>query len=204
VYDGAIADFTAELQLDPTAAPAFLGRGLAFVETGQPDWAIADLTEALRLDPRLARAYTGRGVAWKAKHEYQHAIDDLNEAIRLAPNDADAHSALATIRATCPDDRYRDGSLAFANATRAYQLHGKTCAHCLDTLGAAYAEAGDFPRAVTWQTKALAALPEGDAERDSFDARLALYRDNKPYRDQPGAGSADSIAVGPSEPNGAR
>ena len=139
----------------------------------------------MRLDPKLARAYTGRGVAWKAKHEYQHAIDDLNEAIRLAPNDADAHGALATIRATCPDDRYRDGSLAFAAATRAYQLHGKTCAHCLDTLGAAYAEAGDFPRAVTWQTKALAALPEGDTERDSFDARLALYRDNKPYRDLP-------------------
>ena len=197
--DGAIADFTVALQLDPTAAPAFLGRGLAFVETGQTDWAIADLTEALRLNPNLARAYTGRGVAWKARQEYEHAIDDLNEALRLSPNDADAHGALATIRATCPIDRFRDGSLAFAEATRAYKLHGKTCAHCLDTLGAAYAEAGDFPRAVTWQLKALAALPEGDAEHDSFDARLALYRDNKPYRDLPAAGSTESIAVAPSE-----
>ncbi len=200
VYDGAIADFTAALQLDPTAAPAYLGRGLAFVETGQPDRAIADLTEALRLDSKLARAHTGRGVAWKAKYEYQHAIDDLTEAIRLAPNDADAHSALATIRATCPDDRYRDGSLAFADATRAYQLHGKTCAHCLDTLGAAYAEAGDFPRAVAWQAKALAALPESDPDRDSFDARLALYSDNKPYRDLPAQAATSAIAVGPSKP----
>ena len=126
-YDAAIADYTAEIQLEPAAAAAFLGRGLAFVETGQPDWAIADLSEALRLNPRLARAYTGRGVAWKAKQDYQHALDDLNEALRLNPRDADAHGALATIRATCPIDRYRDGSLAFAAATRAYRLHGKTC-----------------------------------------------------------------------------
>ncbi len=200
-HDRAIADFTVELQLDPTATPAFLGRGLAFVETGQPDWAISDLTEALRLDPKLARACTGRGIAWKAKQEYQHAIDDLTEALRLAPNDADALGAMATMRATCPDSRHRNGQLAFAAATRAYQLHGKKCAYCLDTLGAAYAESGDFPRAVTWQTKALAALPEGDAERDSFNARLALYRDNTPYRDllPAGSGSADAIAVAPAE-----
>ena len=31
----------------------------------------------------------------------------------------------STIRATCPDGRVRDGSLAFASATRAYKLHGK-------------------------------------------------------------------------------
>jgi tetratricopeptide (TPR) repeat protein len=199
VYDAAIADFTAELQLDPVAVPALLGRGLAFVETGQPEWAIADLTQALGLNPRLARAYTARGTAWKAKHEYQNTVDDLNAAIRLDPNDADALGALATIRATCPVDRYRNGSLAFAAASRALKLHGHTCAHCLDTLGAAYAEAGDFPKAVTWQTKALAALPDGDRQRDSFSARLALYRDKKPYRDLATAGSADSIAAAPGE-----
>jgi tetratricopeptide (TPR) repeat protein len=197
----AIADFTAALQLDPNAARALLGRGLAYVESGQPDAAIADLTEAVRLNPKLARAYTGRGLAWKAKQEFEHALEDLEKAIALAPQDADAQSALATIRATCPDDRYRNGRLAYEAATRAYAVHGKNCPHCLDTLAAAYAEFGDFPHAVAWQTKAIAALPEGDAQRSSFDARLALYKASKPFREGPAA-PAGTIAVAPAPAEG--
>jgi tetratricopeptide (TPR) repeat protein len=196
LYDRAIADFTAALQLEPKEVQALVGRGLAYAEIGQPDSAIADLTEALRLDKNLGRAYTGRGIAWKAKHEYQRAIDDLNNAQQLTPNDADAHTALATIRATCPDARYRDGRMAFEAASRAYRLHGKTCAHCLDTLAAAYAECGDFPHAFAWQTKAIAALPDGDQEQQSFVARLALYRTNTPFRDGVPIG-AEPIAVAP-------
>ena len=60
-----------------------------------------------------------------------------------------------------------------------------------------------MPRgSATWQAKAVAALPEGDAERDLFDARLALYRDNTPYRELAPAGSVDSIAVAPAESSG--
>jgi tetratricopeptide (TPR) repeat protein len=197
-HDYAVMDFTAALQLDPTAARALLGRGLAYVETGQPDAAITDLTEAVRLNPKLARAYTGRGLACKAKQEFQQALEDLEKALALAPQDADAQAALATIRATCPDERYRNGRLAYEAATRAYALHGKNCPRCLDTLAAAYAEYGDFPRAVAWETKAIAALAEGDSERSAFDARLALYKANKPFRDGPGAAApAGTIAVAP-------
>jgi tetratricopeptide (TPR) repeat protein len=203
--DYAVADFTAALQLDPNAARALLGRGLAYLESRQPDAAITDLTEALRLNPKLARAYTGRGLAWKARQEFEHAVDDLEKALALAPNDSDAHATLATIRATCPDERYRDGQRAFQAACRAYAIHGKRCPQCLDTLAAAYAECGDFPRAVTWQSKALAALSEGDAERSSFDARLALYRDNKPFRDGPATATPPStIAVAPAAPEADR
>jgi tetratricopeptide (TPR) repeat protein len=199
-HDSAVADFTAALALDPQAARALLGRGLAFVETAQPELAIADLTEALRLNPKLARAYTGRGLAWKAKHDYERALDDLGKAIVLSPKDADAHGALATIRATCPDERYRDGRIAYESATRAYLIHGKRCPDCLDTLAAAYAECGDFPRAYQWQSKAITAIGEGEAERGAFEARLALYRQNEPFREGTAAAS-DAIAVAPAESN---
>jgi tetratricopeptide (TPR) repeat protein len=199
--ENAIADFTAAIQLDRHASRALLGRGLAFVETGQPELAIADLTEALRLNANLARAYTARGLAWKARHDYDRALEDLDKAVAMAPNDADAHGALATIRATCPDARFRNGQAAYEAATRAYLIHGKRCPHCLDTLAAAYAECGDFPRAHQWERKAIAALPEGDAERGSFEARLALYRNNEPFREVTPT-SPDALAVAPAPADG--
>jgi tetratricopeptide (TPR) repeat protein len=202
MQDAAMADFTAALELEPKSARALLGRGIALVETGRPDEAISDLTKVVEINPRLARAFTVRGLAWKAKQEYEQAIDDLEAAVLMAPRDADAHGALATIRSTCPDERYRDGMLAYQSARRAYIIHGKQCPHCLDTLAAAYAECGDFPRAVAWETKAIAALPDGDAARNSFDARLALYRVNKPFREGTPA-PASSIAVAPAPTEGA-
>lgn len=52
----------------------------------------------------------------------------------------------------------------------------------LDTLAAADAEAGDFDSAVKWQAKAIA-LETDPKEKADFAARLALYKDRKPYRE---------------------
>ncbi len=52
----------------------------------------------------------------------------------------------------------------------------------LDTLAAAYAEAGDFDAAVRWQARAIELLGDESA-RDRFRSRLELYRARKPYRE---------------------
>ena len=58
------------------------------------------------------------------------------------------------------------------------------------TLAAAYAEAGDFDAAIEWQEKALGLLAKSDEQnRKDLDARLALYRAKKPYREESKAGS---------------
>ena len=55
----------------------------------------------------------------------------------------------------------------------------------VDTLAAAYAETGDYQRAIKTQTAAISLLEiEGSAEwLDDFNKRLGLYRDKKPWRD---------------------
>ena len=53
----------------------------------------------------------------------------------------------------------------------------------LGALAAAYAELGDFRKAVGWQHRALdLALP---ADKKEFQDRLALYQAGKPYREAP-------------------
>jgi hypothetical protein len=46
-------------------------------------------------------------------------------------------------------------------------------------LAAAYAEAGDFERAVEWQSNALELVPAQD--QANYRQRLELYRSRKPY-----------------------
>jgi len=53
----------------------------------------------------------------------------------------------------------------------------------LDTLSAAYAEAGQFEEAV--KTQSLAIELASEAQRLDLESRLALYREQKPYRDEP-------------------
>ena len=58
----------------------------------------------------------------------------------------------------------------------------------LDTLAAAYAEAGKFEHAITTQEKAIAQLKkEGDAKKliDKFIEHLKSYRNHKPWREKP-------------------
>jgi tetratricopeptide (TPR) repeat protein len=85
------------------------------------------------------------------------------------------------MEATCPDAKYRDGKKAVDDGKRACELTAWRDAHALDTLAAAYAEAGDFQNAVKWQEKAVALYPA--SSKSELRSRLDLYKAHKPYRD---------------------
>jgi uncharacterized protein len=87
--------------------------------------------------------------------------------------------------AVSPTDELRNGSFA-AEIMEGVTAERPTPAY-LDTLAAAYAEAGRFEDAVRAQQRATDALSEAaSAEtRDSFRARTELYRSRQPYREAP-------------------
>jgi len=72
------------------------------------------------------------------------------------------------------------GEFAFSIASQGDKFY------YLDTLAAAYAEAGRFTDAIAAQAKAIALIPNGyDAkEAAQFKIRLQAYQNNKPWRDQ--------------------
>jgi tetratricopeptide (TPR) repeat protein len=95
--EGAIADYSRALELNPNYALAHNSRGLAYWGLGQ--WqssrgedptesyraAIADFTRALELNPNLADAHNNRGLSRIAAGDYRGAITDWERAIALNP-----------------------------------------------------------------------------------------------------------------------
>ena len=56
---------------------------------------------------------------------------------------------------------------------------------CLSCLAAAYAECGDFEKAVEWQKKAIEFAGDNikDNTKAGYEKRLAAYKAKKPWRE---------------------
>jgi hypothetical protein len=75
----------------------------------------------------------------------------------------------------------RDGALALQLAMRACELTSGADWSKLDTAAAAFAECGDFDRAILWSKAALAAA-RTDADRSEVKSSLVLYEIGQPAR----------------------
>ncbi|MBW8883510.1 MAG: tetratricopeptide repeat protein [Planctomycetia bacterium] len=179
-YDKAISDHATAIRLDPKNSHYYNNRGNVYSATGDYFKAIDDFNEAIRLDPQEAIAYNNRGNARYFLKLYDKALSDFAEAIRLDPIDPVAYNSRAVLRATCPEEKYRDAKQAIEDATKACELTEWKDSEALETLAAAHAEAGDFAKAIEWQKKAIEATTQDD--KSELEARLELYKDNKPYR----------------------
>ncbi len=96
--DGAIADYSNAIGLDPNFAMAYYDRGCARETMGDVDGAIADYSKAIELNPNLAVAYYDRSGAKRAKGDIDGATADRNRAIELEPPLANLQSQTARNR----------------------------------------------------------------------------------------------------------
>jgi tetratricopeptide (TPR) repeat protein len=167
--------------MDPRCVVAYDGRGDTWCDRNEYAIAIKNYTEAIRLDPKKATLYNDRGDAWLHEKSYDKALADYGQAIRIDPRDPNGYRKRAWIWATCADDQVRDGKKAVASATKACELGQWKDAGAIDTLAAAYAEAGDFDAAVKWETKAVGMVGTG-GDKEGFEERLGLYRKGQAYR----------------------
>jgi tetratricopeptide (TPR) repeat protein len=114
-----------------------------------------------------------------------------NEIESLRKEGGENHHALAFIyntlgqlQAIYPASDLRNGDEAIEHARRACELTNWTDTNLIDTLAAAYAEAGDFDSAVKWQKKAIdmAAKEPFSIYGGGFQLRLRLYESRQPAR----------------------
>jgi arylsulfatase A-like enzyme len=143
--------------------------------TKQPPGGWGELAESQRL---LGFALGSQGKTAEAAAHYA-------EALRLEPNLPLTMNNLAWIRATSEYPELRNGPEAVRLGERASELSGHRDVNFLDTLAAAYAEAGRFAEAAQTARQAQALATEQNMKKlaDSIQARIRLYEAHKPFRE---------------------
>jgi len=178
-YDKAVQDFTRYIELFPKHASGFSWRGRAYFKTGKHYEALADFTRAIELKDLVS--YINRSAVWRALAQGEKASGDLAKATELAWDSSASLNEIAWALSTAIDDEMRDGKRAVQFAERAVALTQRKEPMVLDTLAAAYAEAGRFDEAVVTVREAIALLKDEVLVVD-LTARLRLFEAGKPYR----------------------
>lgn len=180
--DLAISTFSHALRLDPKFGDAYRCRGYAYQGKGDTEKALEDYNLAITFNSNhLEDVYDNLGLIYELKKDDKNALSSYNQAIQLDPKKVHALISAAWILATDPDPALRDGKKAVEDATGACDLTQWKDLTMLDTLAAAYAEAGDFDNAVKWETNYRENPNLGSSEMARTKYVLMNYQSQIPY-----------------------
>ena len=180
----ALKDGEEAVRLNPRSPAWRNNRGEAFIKRKEYDKAIAEFSSLLDEQPGYFYALFNRSEAYVRSRQFDKALKDIQLALESDPNVPGLYMNLARVLATAPDEKMRDGKKALESAKKAVEMIKYRDGRFLDTLAAAYAEAGDFNKAIETQQKSL---DDADFMRDDGEGarkRLKLYREKKPFRDE--------------------
>jgi tetratricopeptide (TPR) repeat protein len=183
-YDRALKDAEEAVRLNPNINAWKNNRGEVYIKRKDYDKAIAEFTDLLAAEPTYFFALYNRSEAYLRTRQFDKAIKDIEAALDKEDKVPGLHMNLARSLATAPDAKLRDGKRAVAEGEKAVKMIKYKDGRFLDTLAAAYAEVGEFDKAVATQQKAL---DDPDFMKDDGDGarkRLKLYQDKKPFRDE--------------------
>jgi tetratricopeptide (TPR) repeat protein len=179
-YREAIAHFDELVTIAPDLSSVRFGLGDAHLRQGHISAAAAALSEAVRIDPNNAEAQLKLALAFQKQKEYRRAIHHYRLGLALEPSFMEGANNLAWLLATVPDSSLRDPTAAIRWAEACASATNHRDPGILDSLAAAYAEAGQFSDAVTWQARAVELAPP--SRRARYVSRLAKYRLQRPHR----------------------
>ncbi|MBB02073.1 MAG: hypothetical protein CMJ47_05450 [Planctomyces sp.] len=178
-HKASLSDSNRALAIDPHRAGAYSNRGVTWEALGEPKKALADFTRALEEDPAHFDARANRALLNVAEKNWWAAATDYEQLRKYAPSSPDLANDYAWLLATCPHETVRNGRKAVELAELAVRLTDHRVSDYEDTLAAAFAEAGDFEKAIEIQQRLVKSKPD----ETEFQERLELYQSEKPFRD---------------------
>ncbi len=175
------------LTLSPYDVVAHSALGAALAQRGDLASAAQHLGYVMMLQPGAEQVHGQLRQILLSLATEPDGLQRLRDIATNAPDSPRMLDELAWLLATYPDSRSRDGTEAVRLAERACDLTERKIPALLDTLAAAYAEAGDFPHAISVAEEALhRARSSGDNDAVKLsESILASLRENVPYRQAP-------------------
>ena len=85
-YEGAIADYTKAIEINPDFGTAYNNRGISKRKLNDYYGSIADFTKAIEINPDFAIAYSDRGFSKYSLKDYYGAIADYTKFTELDPD----------------------------------------------------------------------------------------------------------------------
>jgi tetratricopeptide (TPR) repeat protein len=157
--DGAIADYTRAIEIDPKFNSALINRAGMYQRRGDYEPAIADFTKAIKIGPKelTVLAYVNRGITHQKMGDFDRAIADHTRAIELIKAPSAYYNRGNAFLGK------GDHALAIANYTKAIELVPAWAA-AYQARGGAYEAQGD---AVLAQTDYKAAREIADRQRSA-------------------------------------
>jgi protein O-mannosyl-transferase len=183
----AIQEFQIALRLAPGAATAHFNLANLLVKQHAQDEAMAHYSEALRLNPSFVEAHGNIASLLLEKGRTKDAAAHYVAALQTKADYLPAMVSLAWIYATASGEvGTQHATEAVRLAERACQISGCKQSGLLDTLAAAYANAGRFEEAAKTAEQAFS-IAKAAGENDfaeSIRARIALYKNGSPFRSE--------------------
>lgn len=189
----AIEDCNAALRIKPTQVNAYVTRAAALYYLGRDVESLSDVAIVIKSRPSDSNLRTMLSIREEiygrplqdSPEAVHAALNKVNEAVEHARNPkkrAIALNSRSWLLATSPIKRVRDGDQALQDALEACGLSYWKTANDIDTLAAAYAEKGDFQKAIHAQQQSLA-LPGGKPEHiKEYHQHLSEYERHQPHR----------------------
>jgi tetratricopeptide (TPR) repeat protein len=183
----AIEQLQKALEVEPDNAKVRYNLANILMAQGRWDEAIEHYQRALEQMPDSTHAHYQLGLALQSRGRFAAAIAQFQKVLELDPRHVTAQNNLAWLLATCPDNSVRDGKRAVELAQQAVQLSGGNSPEILDTLAAAYAEAGRYPEAVETAQRAsdLSTAQNKKSLAEVIQNQLKLFETHSPYHEKP-------------------
>ena len=183
--DEAIAQFRQAIEFRPDYPDAHYNLGTSLFQKGDLDGAIAEWRTTLSIHPYDAGAHTSLGNALVQKGFLGEAVDHYEKALQSEPDSILPLNNLAWVMSAGPDDSLRNNQIAVQLATKANQLSKESNPVFIRTLAAAYAQAGQFEKAIETARRALERANAQGVRDLAVQIRedVDLYQRRTPVRD---------------------
>jgi protein O-mannosyl-transferase len=183
--DEAISLLQAAVDLRPDNSPAHENLAKALLQKGQVADALIHYRKLLQLQPDNIEVHNIVGTVLTQQDRVAEGVEEWEKVLAIQPDNGNAMSNLAWVFATSPDQSLRDGPKAVRLAEQALRISGGRIPILYRTLAAAYAESGEFSKAIQAAQLGIGlANSQGNPGlATELEGNIALYQEQKPLRD---------------------